>query len=60
MLKSDRAYDRSKQRLRLSDVGHGGLVSMMGGYDISVPMIKRFVEQVSYGGESVLTFIRCL
>ncbi|XP_025103761.1 neurobeachin-like protein 1 isoform X2 [Pomacea canaliculata] len=49
MLKSDRAYDRSKQRLRLSDVGHGGLVSMMGGYDISVPMIKRFVEQVSYG-----------
>ncbi|KAK7507554.1 hypothetical protein BaRGS_00001489, partial [Batillaria attramentaria] len=48
LLKTDRVYDKNKQRLRLSDMGHWGLVSMMGAYDISVPMIRRFVEQVSY------------
>ena len=50
LLKSDRVYDKSKHRLRLGDMGHWGLVSMMSGYTISAPMIKRFIEQVSYIG----------
>lgn len=48
LLKTDRVYDKSKNRLRLLDVGHWGLVTMMSEYSISVPMVKRFVEQVSY------------
>lgn len=48
LLKTDRVYDKSKHRLRLGDMGHWGLVSMMAGYNISAPMIRRFVEQVSY------------
>ncbi|XP_067686159.1 neurobeachin-like protein 1 [Haliotis asinina] len=48
LLKSDRVYEKSKQRLRLSDCGHLGLISLMQGYDLSVPMIRRFVEQVSF------------
>ncbi|XP_076450797.1 neurobeachin-like protein 1 [Babylonia areolata] len=48
LLKTDRVYDKSKHRLRLGDMGHWGLVTMMAGYAISAPMIRRFVEQVSY------------
>ncbi|KAK7111968.1 hypothetical protein V1264_011504 [Littorina saxatilis] len=48
LLKTDRVYDKNKHRLRLGDMGHWGLVSMMKSYSVSAPMIKRFVEQVSH------------
>ncbi|GFR76164.1 neurobeachin-like protein 1 [Elysia marginata] len=41
-----RVYEKSKARLRLTDIGHWGLVNLMTSYDISAPMIKRFLEQV--------------
>ncbi|ESO94157.1 hypothetical protein LOTGIDRAFT_232423 [Lottia gigantea] len=47
LLKSDKVYEKSKNRLRLADVGHLGLVSMMSEYDINTPMFKKFVEQVA-------------
>ncbi|RUS76849.1 hypothetical protein EGW08_015382, partial [Elysia chlorotica] len=48
LLKSERVYEKSKARLRLSDIGHWGLINLMSNYDISGPMIKRFLEQVSF------------
>ncbi|XP_012936084.1 neurobeachin-like protein 1 [Aplysia californica] len=48
LLKSERVYEKSKSRLRLAEVGHWGLVNLMSSYDISAPMIKRFMEQVSF------------
>ena len=53
LLKSERVYEKSKQRLRLSEVGHWGLANLMCDYDISVPMIKRFIEQVCLTGGSL-------
>ncbi|KAH9489603.1 Neurobeachin-like protein 1 [Bulinus truncatus] len=47
LLKSERIYEKNKSRLRLADVGHWGLINLMSQYDISAPMIKRFIEQVS-------------
>ncbi|XP_059178496.1 neurobeachin-like protein 1 [Physella acuta] len=48
LLKTDKVYEKSKARLRLADIGHWGLVNLMMAYDISAPMIKRFIEQVSF------------
>uniref|UniRef100_A0A2C9M808 BEACH domain-containing protein n=1 Tax=Biomphalaria glabrata TaxID=6526 RepID=A0A2C9M808_BIOGL len=48
LLKSERVYEKNKSRLRLADIGHWGLVNLMSLYDISAPMIKRFIEQVSF------------
>ncbi|GFO07271.1 neurobeachin-like protein 1, partial [Plakobranchus ocellatus] len=48
LLKTERVYEKSKARLRLSEIGHWGLINLMSGYDISVPMIKRFIDQVSF------------
>lgn len=51
LLKSERVYEKSKARLRLTDIGHSGLTNLMTSYDISAPMIKRFIEQVSCIGK---------
>ncbi|KAK0040263.1 neurobeachin-like protein 1, partial [Biomphalaria pfeifferi] len=48
LLKSERVYEKNKSRLRLADIGHWGLINLMSLYDISAPMIKRFIEQVSF------------
>ncbi|CAG5122759.1 unnamed protein product, partial [Candidula unifasciata] len=48
LLKSERISEKSKSRLRLTEIGHWGLINMMTSYDISAPMIKRFLEQVSF------------
>ncbi|KAK3721190.1 hypothetical protein RRG08_044202 [Elysia crispata] len=48
LLKSEKVYEKSKARLRLTDIGHWGLINLMSNYDISAPMIKRFLEQVSF------------
>ncbi|XP_078323505.1 neurobeachin-like protein 1 isoform X4 [Crassostrea virginica] len=47
LLSSDKVYEKSKLPLRLTDIGHLGLVEMMRNCDISGPMFKRFLEQVS-------------
>ncbi|KAK3582874.1 hypothetical protein CHS0354_012486 [Potamilus streckersoni] len=47
LLKTDRVYEKSKNRLRLLDCGYLGLVGLMQGCEVSVPTIKRFLEQVS-------------
>ncbi|XP_061165431.1 neurobeachin-like protein 1 isoform X2 [Saccostrea echinata] len=47
LLNSDKVYEKSKLPLRLSDTGHLGLVELMRNCDISGPMFKRFLEQVS-------------
>lgn len=47
LLSSDKVYEKSKFPLRLTDIGHLGLVDMMKNCDISGPMFKRFLEQVS-------------
>ncbi|BFZ22107.1 hypothetical protein BsWGS_25146 [Bradybaena similaris] len=47
LLKSERISEKSKSRLRLAEIGHWGLINLMTSYDISAPMIKRFLEQVS-------------
>eukprot|EP00105_Crassostrea_gigas_P036363 XP_019920511.1 PREDICTED: neurobeachin-like protein 1 [Crassostrea gigas] len=47
LLTSDKVYEKSKFPLRLTEIGHLGLVEMMKNCDISGPMFKRFLEQVS-------------
>ena len=64
LLKTDRVYDRSKHGLRLEDSGHFGFINMMRGYDVSVKMIKHFIEQVSCIGmlhfvEPLHSFLIC-
>ncbi|CAL1548354.1 unnamed protein product, partial [Lymnaea stagnalis] len=39
---------KKKSRLKLSDIGHAGLINLMAHYEISAPMIKRFIEQVAF------------
>ncbi|XP_041374666.1 neurobeachin-like protein 1 [Gigantopelta aegis] len=48
LLKTDRVYEKSKNRLRLLDVGHYGLVCLMQGYQLSVGVVKQLINQVSY------------
>lgn len=50
LLTSDKVYEKSKFPLRLTEIGHLGLVEMMKNCDISGPMFKRFLEQVSVQG----------
>ncbi|XP_076087925.1 neurobeachin-like protein 1 isoform X3 [Mytilus galloprovincialis] len=52
LLKSDKVYEKSKTRLRLAECGHLGIVGLMQGIDISGPMIKRFLEQVTFNDTS--------
>ncbi|XP_052812655.1 neurobeachin-like protein 1 isoform X3 [Mya arenaria] len=47
LLKTDKVYEKNKSRLRLTDSGHLGLISLIDGIEISGPTIKRFLEQVS-------------
>ncbi|WAR10788.1 NBEL1-like protein [Mya arenaria] len=50
LLKTDKVYEKNKSRLRLTDSGHLGLISLIDGIEISGPTIKRFLEQVSLTG----------
>ncbi|KAL4217498.1 Neurobeachin-like protein 1 [Mactra antiquata] len=47
LLKTDRVYEKNKSRLRLTDCGYLGLISLIQGIEVSGPTIKRFIEQVS-------------
>ncbi|XP_053386541.1 neurobeachin-like protein 1 [Mercenaria mercenaria] len=46
LLKTDRVYEKSKARLRLTDCGYLGLIGLIQGFEVSGPTIKRFLEQV--------------
>lgn len=50
LLRTDKVYEKSKSRLRLTDCGYSGLVNLMEGCEVSMEMIKSFLEQVSLVG----------
>ncbi|XP_060592045.1 neurobeachin-like protein 1, partial [Ruditapes philippinarum] len=47
LLKTDRVYEKSKTRLRLTDCGYLGLIGLIQGFEVSGPTIQRFLEQVT-------------
>ncbi|XP_069790231.1 neurobeachin-like protein 1 isoform X3 [Narcine bancroftii] len=46
MLKCDKVYERSKQRMRLRDVGYSGLVMLLNDVTITVSLVKSLLHQV--------------
>uniref|UniRef100_A0A672QFN9 Neurobeachin-like protein 2 n=1 Tax=Sinocyclocheilus grahami TaxID=75366 RepID=A0A672QFN9_SINGR len=52
MLKCDRVYEKSKQRLRLRDVGYSGLSLLFSDLHLTSTLIKCLLHQVLSTGES--------
>ncbi|XP_074857149.1 neurobeachin-like protein 1 isoform X3 [Carettochelys insculpta] len=48
MLKCTKVYERSKQRMRLREVGYSGLVLLLNDSPITVPLIKNLLNQILY------------
>ncbi|KAK3083537.1 hypothetical protein FSP39_025014, partial [Pinctada imbricata] len=47
LLRTDRVYEKSKVRLRLTECGHLGLIGLMMNCDVSGPMVKRYLDMVA-------------
>ncbi|XP_072337816.1 neurobeachin-like protein 1 isoform X1 [Scyliorhinus torazame] len=46
MLKCDKVYERSKQRIKLRDVGYSGLIMLLSDVTITVSLVKNLLQQV--------------
>uniref|UniRef100_A0AAR2JTD0 Neurobeachin-like protein 2 n=1 Tax=Pygocentrus nattereri TaxID=42514 RepID=A0AAR2JTD0_PYGNA len=52
MLKCDRVYEKSKQRLRLREVGYSGLTLLFSDLQLTPSLVKCLINQVLHTGQS--------
>lgn len=51
MLRCDRVYEKSKQRLKLREVGYSGLTLLVSDVNITPTLVKCLLSQVLSAGE---------